>query len=83
MATCWLLILHSQLAAAVQRQQCVLVLAGYLHMRSAPASQPASDAIAHMKKLRARRFSNSPIKGERSASMSVAGTLYALPLFST
>jgi hypothetical protein len=34
----------------------------------------------HRKKPRARRFSNRPIRGDLSASMSVAGTLYTLPL---
>jgi hypothetical protein len=36
--------------------------------------------LTHRKKPRARRFSKRPIRGDLSASMSVAGTLYTLPL---
>jgi len=38
------------------------------------------ELLSHRKKPRARRFSNSPMSGDLSASMSVAGTLYTLPL---
>lgn len=39
--------------------------------------------VTHRKKLRARRFSKRPISADCSASKSLAGTLWILPLDST